>query len=315
MKIRMPKLAAGIAALFTLASAVPGLAAELTEAALTEVPDGVIIAEAPAETESWTLTDELRPETEAPLLPEMQNIQTADPETEAHAEVGNCNSDGTAAPDDPISFFSDSDEGVPNVPVVHYNPAARGNASLVLSKAQEYVGWGYSQAKRMQHGFADCSSFVWRVFRSYGVNFGSATYAPTAAGIAQWLDQNRLTFAFSSASQLEPGDILFWGGRNNGRYRGIYHTGIYAGNGLVYEASSKCGVAVRTLWGVNEMPFAARLVTDESFVVANNVNIVELVRQARILLGQLQARGLEPDDNIRRIAENVGGFNQQEYPA
>ena len=35
---------------------------------------------------------------------------------------------------------------------------------------------------------------------------------------------------------LQPGDLIFYGGRGNGRYMGIYHVAIYVGNGMAVEA-------------------------------------------------------------------------------
>ena len=38
----------------------------------------------------------------------------------------------------------------------------------------------------MRKDYVDCSSFVWKSYKPYGVNFGSKSYAPTAADIAKW---------------------------------------------------------------------------------------------------------------------------------
>lgn len=38
---------------------------------------------------------------------------------------------------------------------------------------------------------------------------------------------------------MEPGDLIFYGGHDNGRFLGIYHVAVYVGNGEVVEASGK----------------------------------------------------------------------------
>lgn len=42
-------------------------------------------------------------------------------------------------------------------------------------------------------------------------------------------------------SSLVPGDLVFWSYKPNGRYMNITHVGVYAGNGMVVDASSSRG--------------------------------------------------------------------------
>ena len=90
----------------------------------------------------------------------------------------------------------------------------------------------YSQPKRMQKGYYDCSSYVWFSYRAAGKYIGDRTNAPTAAGIANWCTNNgyMLMEGTVDTSKLLPGDLIFWTGADNGRYRGIYHIDLYAGN-------------------------------------------------------------------------------------
>lgn len=39
-----------------------------------------------------------------------------------------------------------------------------------------------------------------------------------------------------SVTDLKPGDLIYYGGRPNGRYMGIYHVAIYVGKGKAVEA-------------------------------------------------------------------------------
>ena len=92
----------------------------------------------------------------------------------------------------------------------------------------------YSQAKRMKANYYDCSSFVWRSYMNAGFNIGNVknNYAPCAAAEALWCVQNNymLYSGTVEVSKLLPGDIIFWTGSKNGRYKGIYHVDLYIGN-------------------------------------------------------------------------------------
>lgn len=96
----------------------------------------------------------------------------------------------------------------------------------------------YDQAKRMQNGYYDCSSLVWRSYSPNGCNFGSANYAPVAADLAKWLSQRNklLKGGFSKENvenfKLNAGDLLFETGSDNGRFKGIYHVEIFTGYDL-----------------------------------------------------------------------------------
>jgi hypothetical protein len=100
--------------------------------------------------------------------------------------------------------------------------------------AQKNYNSTYSQAKRMSKGYYDCSSYVWRSYASAGVYLGGTkTYAPTAADLAKWCAQNGYMIYSGTidVSKLRPGDLIFEGGENNGRYKGIYHVDMYQGSG------------------------------------------------------------------------------------
>ncbi|MCD7826734.1 MAG: NlpC/P60 family protein [Clostridiaceae bacterium] len=100
----------------------------------------------------------------------------------------------------------------------------------------------YSQVKRMQKGYYDCSSLVTRVYRQFGVYFGSKTgWAPTAADIGKWCASNHKVIARKGVSytKLVPGDLLFYSySGSNGRYLNIDHVDMYVGEGQVVSASS-----------------------------------------------------------------------------
>ncbi len=107
-------------------------------------------------------------------------------------------------------------------------------AVKALLYARKNFNSTYSQAKRMQKGFYDCSSFVWRSYQSGKTYVGpNKNWAPTAADMAKWCVQNGYMIFSGTAdtSKMLPGDLIFETGANNGRYMGIYHVDMYQGNG------------------------------------------------------------------------------------
>ena len=98
--------------------------------------------------------------------------------------------------------------------------------------AEDAIGSPYSNEKRMQDGYYDCSSLVWKSYKAAGVSVASSTYAPTAANMAKTLvDQGKaVAYEMTDADQLKPGDLIFYGGSGNGRYKGIWHVALYCGS-------------------------------------------------------------------------------------
>ena len=109
-----------------------------------------------------------------------------------------------------------------------------GNSKIIktIQFAEDAIGSPYSNEKRMQDGYYDCSSLVWKSYKAAGVSVASSTYAPTAANMAKTLvDQGKaVAYEMMDADQLKPGDLIFYGGSGNGRYKGIWHVALYCGS-------------------------------------------------------------------------------------
>lgn len=118
------------------------------------------------------------------------------------------------------------------------NNAAEDAVNYAISK----MGYPYSMERRNSGSAYDCSSLVYYSYRDAGVdlsNGGSTTAAEIARGLAA--DGRE-----ASAEDLEPGDLIFYSYKNNGRYRNISHVSMYIGNGTQIEASyGKQKVATR----------------------------------------------------------------------
>ncbi len=105
----------------------------------------------------------------------------------------------------------------------------------VVDNATSIAKGTYNQSKRMEEGYYDCSSLIWRSYSPIGKTFGDKNWAPVAANIGKWCSQNgtqiseSLTYEDIQAKKLKVGDLLFVTGSNNGRYLGISHVEMFLG--------------------------------------------------------------------------------------
>ena len=116
----------------------------------------------------------------------------------------------------------------------------------VIEAALATIGSAYNQDYRDDVGIYDCSSLIARVYAAAGYKI--ADYSPTAAEECRIMESwgTRVT----DKSDLQPGDILFFSykseGKYNGRYKNVSHVAIYIGNGMQIDArGKKYGVVYR----------------------------------------------------------------------
>ena len=115
---------------------------------------------------------------------------------------------------------------------------ASGEGYNAVKAGEKVLGAAYSQEKRMEDGYYDCSSFVWRMYKDAGYHLaGEKNYAPTAANLAKELEKQGkvISYEMLDASELKPGDLIFYTqGSDNGRYKNIYHVSMFYGS--IYES-------------------------------------------------------------------------------
>jgi cell wall-associated NlpC family hydrolase len=102
-------------------------------------------------------------------------------------------------------------------------------------------------ADGLEHGGFDCSGFAWRVFKVSGLPWGQKIQGRTAAEQAGEIPRSQRV----GISQLEPGDLLFFGSAHfNSRATAanVIHEGIYLGDNWVIHSSGQ-GVYVLPLRG------------------------------------------------------------------
>ena len=105
----------------------------------------------------------------------------------------------------------------------------------VANLARTKVGCKYSQEKRYEEGYYDCSSLVQRCYREFGLELPAI-----ASTQGQFMVDHGLTV---DAGMLMPGDLIFYSYENNGQFMNISHVAIYIGNGrMVHAANTARGV-------------------------------------------------------------------------
>ncbi|GAA4784592.1 C40 family peptidase [Streptomyces ziwulingensis] len=108
--------------------------------------------------------------------------------------------------------------------------AATGSAAAVVSFVQAQVGKAYVSGATGPSAY-DCSGLVQAAFKQVGVSLPRVSQDQSVAGTQVSLDN------------LQPGDILYWGGAGS-----AYHVGVYIGDGqFVGAQNSSTGVVQKSL--------------------------------------------------------------------
>ncbi len=136
-------------------------------------------------------------------------------------------------------------------------PGETGNRAVDLALTR--LGTPYSQERRNQEGYFDCSSFTYWVYSQLGVSLQHGG-SNTAAAQGRYITENNLAVSYDS---LAPGDLVFYSFEVNNRYLNISHVAIYAGDGYVVDASfSKKKVVYRPIYSTGSIVLCGRPYTE-----------------------------------------------------
>lgn len=128
-----------------------------------------------------------------------------------------------------------------------------------------YMGknWKYSQAKRGQTGYYDCSSLVWKAYKPYTkINFGSAAYPGTTKTESAWCrDHGKLLkggFSWKKLKQMKfnPGDIVFKSEDSSHPYATTYHVEMLTGY-VCYRFDKNGEPWIEPLWATRDSDYGA----------------------------------------------------------
>ena len=125
-----------------------------------------------------------------------------------------------------------------------------GSAGLSMAElAMTKVGCHYSQERRYEEGFYDCSSLVQRLYKEVGIELPAV-----ASTQGKYCYENAMLV---NKKDLKPGDLIFYSYEENGEFRNISHVAIYVGDSMmVHAANSERGVVYDPLRDSNVVFYA-----------------------------------------------------------
>ncbi len=155
-------------------------------------------------------------EEEARRKAEEEARRKAEEEARRQAELNQANNAASNSSNDNSSNNNSSgSNSSQEKPAVSSGGSSKGQQ--IANYACQFVGNPYKAGGTSLTDGADCSGFVWAVYKAYGYSLPRSSYAQSSAG---------RSVAYSDA---QPGDIIYYGG----------HVGIYIGNGRIVHASTE----------------------------------------------------------------------------
>ena len=128
----------------------------------------------------------------------------------------------------------------------YYSCAA---GAAVAELAMTKIGCHYSQDRRYEEGYYDCSSLVQRLYKEVGIDLPA-----TASMQGKYCYENAMLV---NKKDLKPGDLIFYSYEENGEFRNISHVAIYVGDGMmVHAANPRRGVVYDPLRDSNVVFYA-----------------------------------------------------------
>ncbi|MCX4691675.1 C40 family peptidase [Streptomyces sp. NBC_01408] len=141
----------------------------------------------------------------------------------ARASLSTKSADSTGSTGSTGSSATPSKSGTVTAP-------ATGSAAAIVNFARAQVGKAYVMGSTGPSSY-DCSGLVQAAYRQAGVTLPRVSGAQSSMGTSV------------SLSNLQPGDILYWGSRSNS-----YHVAIYVGGGKFIGAQNpSTGIVERTM--------------------------------------------------------------------
>ena len=145
-----------------------------------------------------------------------------------------------------------------------------------VCKRGTYIGthWKYSQKKRTQSGYYDCSALVWKAYKKgAGFTFGDSHYPGTTDTESAWCKTHKkmvkggYKYKNVEKMKLNPGDIVFKSTNPKKPYKTTYHVEMFTGY-LCYGFDSNGKAMVTSLWAARGAGYGA----EEGSLLARPMN-------------------------------------------
>lgn len=173
----------------------------------------------------------------------------------------------------------------------------RKKAEIFIKEALKYDGDKYSQPKRLEKGYSDCSSLIQKPLNSLGWN----TRPNVAVTTHRMGVEGDSRFKRIDMSELQRGDLVWYRNDKNGKYFG--HVGIYLGNNKVFEAIY-AGISTYPLSRI-KWQRAYRIVALETNVVEKPKNVTTLNK-----IGVVQTNNLNVRSSNSTNSSKLGQLNK-----
>ncbi len=145
----------------------------------------------------------------------------------------------------------------------------------LVNYAKHYLGLRYVHAGNSLSTGTDCSGFTRLIFKEFGINLGRTVSSQLYSG------------SYVSKSDLQPGDLVFYGYSNYAS-----HVAIYIGGGMViHESNPRDGVKISS---VNMMHY----ITARRLITASVVKEEEKPPVVENQDGNSEVKGPEIKDNL-----------------
>lgn len=164
-----------------------------------------------------------------------------------------------------------------------------------IAAAMKYKGDKYSQPKRMQKGYSDCSSLIYKGLRDAGLLDLSRT---TKTISTRYMRDGDPRFERIGMNQLQRGDILWWQKPGVSHYEG--HVAIFLGSGRVLEAIYE-GVVEKSSTRILYQR-AYRIKTLKSTAPTKPIKVEPLTEQGTVTVTALNVR-TGPGTNYNKIGQ------------
>lgn len=142
----------------------------------------------------------------------------------------------------------------------HLAAGAQGEQSVYMALQVVNRGAVYSQPNRFGENSYDCSSLVYRMYKELGINLSWGGDTSTNGLAHYFVDHNLVVCRGYNESVMQVGDVILWSKPSRtDHYLCVYHAGLYAGNGMIVDASSSRGhVVYRQMWGQEQVVIVGR---------------------------------------------------------